>query len=69
MSLPIEHKRFGCLEVSFGHQGNFHLVLDVFHTHSIAEAQMFHDVGQAGGVDGSADGGKRLENGTFDFLQ
>jgi len=69
MALAVEHEGFGGLEMTLAHQGYFHLVLDVFNAHAVAEFQVVDDVLKAIGVDGDVDGGEGLEDGSLDLVE
>ena len=52
MFFSIDDESLGSLEEMFAHKSDFHLVLNVFDTHSVAEAQPLYKFGQLFGIDG-----------------
>ena len=55
MALAVEHETLGGLELALAHQGYFHLILDVFHAHAVAEGKVSENLLQDFGIDGFVD--------------
>ena len=66
--LAVEHESLGHLKMAFGHECHLHLVLDVLHAHTVAEAQPLHDAVQGLGVNGLVLRTESLEQRSFYFF-
>ena len=68
MRLTIEHKGLGHLEVALTHQSHFHLILNVFHTHTVTELEKTHQFVQLLGINRLSHRSEGFQHGRLDFF-